>query len=508
MADSIDKTMWRSKSAKLTIETIQGFTNNHISKYVFDVYNGNNTLVNTSFSNAGEGGANGRAISTSEHVASKNTTGYTDYTVKGYLKYTHTSYGSTTTVATSNVVEKSLRVKEPLDTESLTGFTISPTTVWSNVAEAQNITITPSFAYTPFSKFADITCSQSVNAVGGGSNGAASLELNGTSSVQYQNNNVNKDLRAKSINIEFYAYSITDKSADIRAVLHSTTLTVKNAVTGLSIPASLHAYNNATSWDNTKSVRYTPEIPYSKNVSLVHADSTDAYSENTISQNGVSVTLNPSTGVLTFDVSKAKDPKLDTTFKFRVKSVETQGSVYSNPMTLTVHGYTPSYNFKVIEGETYTIANLGIGEFDLPTGLKDITVNKTGNNLGIEIKANAVSADVTKEFTITSTTGSQVNITCAVQNLKDLDYSINTGDTITITGQKISESVGTTITGVSAITTGPGSGNGTAYVSSDGKLVYYAPATAVENVPITVTTNTGASVIINIKVKAITMSIV
>lgn len=505
-----DKTMWRGQSAKLTIEAIQGLTTDHISKYVFDAYNGNNTLVNTLFDNAGEGVVNGRYISTSEHVASGNTTGYTDYTVKGYLKYTHNSYGSTTTVATSNKITKSLRVQEPLDTESLTGFTINPTTIWSNVQEAQNITITPSFAYTPFSKLADITCSQSVNVVGGGSAGATSLELNGTSSVQYQNNNNSKDLGIESINIEFYAYSITNKSANIGAILHSTTLTVKNAVTGLSIPTSLTTYNNAISWDNTQSVKYTPLNPYSKNVSLVHATANDAYSGNTITQNGVSVKLNPSTGVFTFDVSKAEDPKVDTTFKFRVKSIEGARAVYSNPMTFTVQGFEPSHSVNVLEGETFVIENLGIGTFNIPTNLQHVTVARTGNDLGIAITGKAVSTGTKETFTITSTSGSKVTIGCTVLNLDDINYAINTGDTITFTGQEIGEAAGhgqSTITSISAIETGPSSENGTAYVSKEGNLVYYAPDHAVENVPITVIANNGASVVINIKVVAISMTI-
>lgn len=505
-----NKTMWRGQSAKLTIEAIQNLTNAHISKYVFDVYNGNNTLVNTLFDRAGEGVANGRSISTSTHVASGNTNGYTDYTVKGYLKYTHTSYDSTTAYATSNVVTKSLRVQEPLDTESLTGFSINPTTVWSNVTEAQNITITPSFAYTPFSKLADITCSQSVNALGGGSAGATSLELNGTSSVQYQNNNTNKNLGIESINIEFYAYSITNKSADIGAILHSTSLTVKNAVTGLSIPTSLTTYNNATSWDNTKSVIYTPAIPYSKEVSLIHADSTNAYSGNTIKQNGIIVSLNPSSGVFTFDVSKAEDPKLDTTFKFRVKSTEGASPVYSNPMTFTVQGFEPSHSVPVLEGETFVIENLGIGTFNIPTNLQNVTVKRTGNDLGISITGKAVSTSTKETFTITSTSGSEVTIECTVTNLDDIDCSINTGDTITFTGIEIADAVGrgqSSINSISAIETGPSSGNGTAYVSKEGNLVYYAPDHAVENVPITVIADNGASVLINIKVVAITMTI-
>ena len=506
-----DKTMWRGQSTKLTIEAIQDLTAGHIKSYTFDVMNGS-TSANGSFSGAGDGTSNGRAISTSAHVAPENTTGYTDYTVKGYLKYTHNSYG-TQTVATSNTVTKSLRVQEPLDTYSLSGFAISPNEVWSNVADAQNITIIPSFTYIPFSKLADITCSQSVNTVGGGSDGASSLQLNGSTSVQYQNNNTNKDLRGESINIEFYAYSITNKSANIGAFLHSRSLTVKNAVTGLSIPASLTTYNNATGWEpaeSAKFVRYTPEYPYSKKVSLVHAKTDDAYSGNTITQNGISVTLNPTTGAFSFNVSKATDVSKTSTFKFRVKSIEGASPVYSDPMTFTVQGFEPSHTMSVLEGETFVIENLGIGTFNIPENLQNVTVKKTGNDLGIAITGKAVSTGTTEKFTITSTSGSEVTIECTVINLDDISCSINTGDTITFTGQEIADAVGrdqTTITSISAIETSPSSGNGTAYVSKEGNLVYYAPDHAVENVPITVTTDTGASVLINIKVVDITMSI-
>lgn len=507
-----DKTMWRGQSTKLTIGTLQGTTeaSKHITSYTFDVFNGN-TSVNGSFPGSGEGTDNGRSISTSAHVASGNNTGYTDYTVKGYLKYKHNAY-NTQTVATSNTVTKTLQVKEPLDKQSLSGIEISPTEVWSNLTEPQNITIIPSFTYTPFSNLAEITCSQTSNAVGGGSDGVhgvTKLELNGTSYVIYQNNNDNKDLGKASKYIEFLSYSSNGISAASGAFLYSRSLLVKNAVTGLSIPASLHAYNNASNWNNTESVRYTPAIPYSKDVSLVYESTDTAYSNNTITQNGVSVSLNSSTGVLTFNTSKAQDVTRTETFKFRVKSIQGQHPVFSDTMTFTVHGFTPSYSFEVIEGETYTIANLGIGEFTIPTEAisNDVTVKKTGDNLGIEIKANAVSGDTSGEFTITSTNGSQVFITYTIRNLKDLDYSINTGDTITITGPEIGEAVGTTITGITAITTAPAQDQGTAYVSKEGNLIYYAPVTAVGNVPITVTTNTGASVIININVVAISMSI-
>lgn len=501
-----DKTMWRGQSAKPTIGTIQDLTHAHITSYTFDVFNGS-TLANTSFSGAGDGNTNGRSISTSAHVASGNTTGYTDYTVKGYLKYTHNAYG-TQTKATSNVVTKSLQVQEPLDKESLSGFSIEPTEVWSNFPSVQNITITPAFRYTPYSKSAEITCSQAIDAVGGGSAGAVPFELGGTEHVEYQNQNANKDLGAASKNIEFKLYSIAGTSAATKELLYSRSLTVKNAVTKLSISESLTAYNNAGNWMYDESVEYTPKTPYSKNVSLVHETSDDAYTGNTITQNGISVTLNPSTGVFTFDVSNATDASVTSTFKFRVKSVETNGSVYSNVMTFTAKGFTPSHTVTIWEGETTTIANLGIGTVTIPSGLKNVTVTKTADNLGITIKGNAVSAVTKEEFTITSTNGSQVTINCTVKNIADISRTINTGDTITITGQEIKlANAETTIKSIKAITTGPGSEKGTAYVS-EGKLIYYAPINAVEDVPITVTTDTGASAVIHIKVAAITMTIV
>lgn len=506
MANS--KTMWRGQSATLTIETIQDLSRGHISKYVFDVLNGN-TSANGSFTGSGEGASNNRAISTTAHVASGNTTGYTDYTVKGYLKYTHNAYGAETK-ATSNTVTNSLRVQEPLDTYSLSGFGISPTAVWSNMGGSEHIRIDPSFKYTPFSKFAQITCSQKSTELGGGSGGATSLELNGDAStcyVEYKNDNTNKDLGAQTKSIEFYAYSIANKSAAEQKLLYSRTLTVKNAVTELSIPALLTTYNNANNWNNTRSVNYTPAKPYSKTVSLVHETTDEPYSGNTITQNNITVRLDPDTGALAFDVSSVENVSTTSTFKFRVKSIEGARPVYSNVMTFTALGFTASHTVTIWEGETDTIANLGIGEFNLPTGLKNVEVTKTADNLGITIKGKAVSTDQTEPFIITSTSGSQVTINCTVKNIADVSKTINTGDTITITAADIkANTAGISVTSISAITTGPASGKGTAYVS-DGKLIYYAPGTAQEDVSITVTTNTGASAVIHMKVKAITMTI-
>ena len=510
MANS--KTMWRGQSATLTIGTIQDLSQGHISKYVFNVMNGS-TSANGSFTGSGEGASNNRVITTSAHVASGNTTGYTDYTVKGYLKYTHTSYGSTTTYATSNTVTNSLQVKEPLDKESLSGFGISPNEIWSNFGGPEHIRIDPSFVYTPFSKSAKITCSQKSAELGGGSNGVAELALTGdpgTCYVEYQNTNTNKDLGAASKNIEFYAYSIANKSAAEQKLLYSRSLKVKNAVTALSISKLLTTYNNADRWNPNESVIYTPAIPYSKDVSLVYEATDDAYDGNSITQNGITVHLDSSTGALAFDVSNVENVSKTSEFKFRVKSIQGQQPVYSNVMTFTVLGFTASHTKEIWEGETTTIVNLGIGTIDtLPSGLNHVTVTKTADNLGITIKGKAVSAETTEKFTIRSTSGSEVTITCKVKNIKDISRTINTGDTITITGAEIkTATTGISVNSIGAITTGPSSGKGTAYVSSDGKLIYYAPTTAVENVPITVTTDTGASVIINIKVVDITMTIV
>ena len=220
----------------------------------------------------------------------------------------------------------------------------------------------------------------------------------------------------------------------------------------------------------------------------MHETTDDAYTGNTIVQNGITVRLDSSTGAFMFDVSHAENVSLTSTFKFRVKSIQGARPVYSDPMTFTVLGFTASHTVTIWEGETDTIANLEIGEFDLPTGLTNVTVTKTANNLGITIKGKAVSANKTETFVIKSKAGSQVTINCTVKNIKDISRTINTGDTITITGAEIKAvTSGISVKSIKAITTGPASGNGTAYVSSDGKLIYYAPTTAVEDVPITVT---------------------
>ena len=59
MANS--KTMWRGQSATLSIDNIQTLSEAHISKYVFDVFN-DSTSANDSFTNAGEGASNNRAL--------------------------------------------------------------------------------------------------------------------------------------------------------------------------------------------------------------------------------------------------------------------------------------------------------------------------------------------------------------------------------------------------------------------------------------------------------------
>ena len=358
-------------------------------------------------------------------------------------------------------------------------------------------------------KFAKITCSQKSTELGGGSNGVDKLELTGdpNSYVEYQNTNTNKDLGTQTAYIGFSLYSIANTSAAENALLYSKTLTVKNAVTELSIPALLTTYNNATEWNSNQSVNYTPLKPYSKEVSLVHETTDTAYDGNTISYNGITIRLDSSTGALAFDVSNVENVTKTSTFKFRVKSIQGQKPVYSNVMTFTALGFTASHTVTIWEGETTTIANLGIGTFTIPSGLTNVTVTKTANNLGIVIKGNAVSSDQTESFTITSANGSKVTINCTVKNIQDISRTINTGDTITITGQEIKlKNTETNITSIDRITTSPASGKGTAYVL-EGKLIYYAPATAVEDVPITVTTDTGASAVIHIKVAAITMSI-
>ena len=290
--------------------------------------------------------------------------------------------------------------------------------------------------------------------------------------------------------------------------MYSRSLKVKNAVTALSISESLTAYNNAGLWNPNESVNYTPSTPYSTEVSLVHETTDDAYPENTITQNGITVHLDSSTGAFTFNVGHATNASTTSTFKFRVKSIQGASPVYSNVMTFTALGFTASHTVDIWEGETTTIADLGIGTIGaLPSNLTNVTVKKISGDLGIEIKGKAVSGTATEKFVIRSTSGSEVTINCTVKNIKDISRTINTGDTITITGQEIkTATTGTTINGIDRITIAPASGKGTAYVL-DGKLIYYAPITAVDDVPITVTTDTGASAVIHMKVKAISMSI-
>ena len=104
----MERTIWRGQSATLTIGQIQAATtaNKHISKYVFH-------SAYTGLTGVGELAASSTTVHANTSVNSEK-----KYPITSYLLYKHNFVG-TSTVATSNKVDNTLIVHEPLDEKSL-----------------------------------------------------------------------------------------------------------------------------------------------------------------------------------------------------------------------------------------------------------------------------------------------------------------------------------------------------------------------------------------------------
>ena len=140
----MQKTIWRGQSANLTIGQIQNATKTHISKYVF--YSATDELAGLS-----EFDTASTAVEAQTPVDESK-----DYTITSYLLYSHKFAGGTA-YATSNKVDNTLTVREPLDETSLVFIEPMNTGnyqdwVWSNASTA-TFKIIPTFtSYVPYSK--------------------------------------------------------------------------------------------------------------------------------------------------------------------------------------------------------------------------------------------------------------------------------------------------------------------------------------------------------------------
>lgn len=489
----MSKIIWRGQSANLTIGQIQNATKTHISKYVF--YSDTDELAGLSEYDT--------ASTSVEAQASVNES--KDYTITSYLLYSHKFAGGTA-YATSNKVDNTLTVREPLDETSLVFIAPDNTGnyqdwVWSNASTA-TFKIIPTFTdYVPYSK-AGIIMSDATDptAPKGSTNTLPSENISTTNELAWsKTTGTTTDLGKESENITVYVKSTKDSAPTERIIEGKTaTFVVRNAVTALS------GLDNKTLYAGSKAVTETvsiePAIPYSKELILVNEDGQDV-SGNSITSDG-KATVSLSGQTITLDASKVTAGTDTQTIKFKVRSRQSNSAVDTELITFIVNAIANIIGQTVVEGQSITVA-AGIGDITSAV-VTSGPVSATHSAGNVTITGTAVDEDSPWVVTVTNAAGTTITISGTTTHLADTSASINTGDYIII---------GTdTLTGLGAsiakIVTAPSKGK----ASIDGGKLKYEASTAdgpiaAATYPIKVEGANGATQTVNVVVSNITATL-
>ena len=490
-----DKTMWRgSGSATLTINSIQTDTakNGHISSYAFycsssDV-SGNtlDTKTNTT---------------TIRGDARVNKT--KDYTITSYLIYKH-KFGNGSTTATSNKVNNTITVHEPLNNESLNSISLNETWVWSN-AISKNFTITPKFdALSPYSYEGQYISDSTTPTVAKGYIQSSTVGDITTPSIKtltwYKTTSGSTDLKTEYENITIKVKS-TEKSAPsaVEIANRTATIQVRNAVTGLSGLADKELY--AGSDARQVGVTITPSSPYSDALVLVNENGQDT--DGIIRSDGGAV-IELDKQSIWFNAEDVTPGTPTQTIKFKVRSRQSATAVDTDLITFTVNAVADITGVSIVEGVT-TSVEPGIGiitDVSITSGNTAISASASGASLSIT--GLGVDDDTPWSITVTNAAGAHITVSGTTTHLTDVSKSINTGDFI-IVGTDFIGGLGATI---SKIVTPPS--KGTASIEG-GKLKYEAStkdgAITAGTYAIKVQGDNGATRTVNITVKDITVTV-
>ena len=487
-------TIWRGQSANLTIGQIQAATiaNKHISKYVF--YNDTDEL----------GGLSEYDTESTSVVAQTPVNESKDYTITSYLLYKHNFAGSST-VATSNKVDNTLTVHEPLDETSL--VRIEPNTtgnfsdwVWSNAVSA-TFKIKPVFtSYLPYSKVGKFE-SDATNpaAPKGHVETLSSEDISSTNELAWLKTTGNStDLGKASENITVYVKSTKDSAPSERRIEGKTaTFVVRNAVTALSGLADKTLYAGSTAV--TQSVSIAPAIPFSKELILVNEGGQDVSSKSITSGGGAKVTLSGQT--IKLDASAVQPGTATQTIKFKVRSRQSNAAVDTKLITFIVNAVADITGKTVVEGQSITVA-AGIGDITSAV-VTSGPVRVTHSAGSVTITGTAVDNNTPWSITVTNAAGAHITISGTTTRLADVSASINTGDFIVI-GTEILTGLTTNFEIVTAPAAGKASIEG-------GKLKYEAStakgAITAGTYAIKVKGANGATQTVNIVVSNITATL-
>ena len=491
MANS--KTIWRgSGSAKLTITQIQDATKAHISSYAFycsssDV-SGNATDLSTNTTNIrGEARIN----------KSK------DYTITSYLIYKHT-FGNGSTTATSNKVNSTITVHEPLNNESLNSISINDAWVWSN-ASTKSFTITPKFdALAPYSYEGQYISDSTTAGEPKGSiqsSGVGNITTSPINTLTWKKTTGGTtDLGAEYKNITIKVKSTLNSAPSaVEIANRSAAIQVRNAVLSLSGLSNATTYGKATTKIN-QTVTFNPSTPFSTALKLVDKDGRDIQN-NTLTLDGSVLKLEGNNIIL--DASKSTNTASAVEFNFKVRSEQSAEAKDTQLITFIVKPVNNIINRTVVEGQTFTIQDAGIGV--ITSASVDSGPIKVVSTNGTSITLQGKAVDVVGDWTVTikNAQGTEIKILGRTEALEDITVNINSGDFIVIGKSTFGNKLGD-VASVSSPAAGKAS-----VVNKEFKFEAYdtTGAIAAGRYPVKVTGSNGATLTVQVQVTDIAVTV-
>lgn len=496
MANS--KTIWRgSGSAKLTITQIQTDTakNGHISKYAFYCSSADLT-----------GAIPDASTNTTTITGNARVNKSKDYTITSYLIYSH-KFGNGSTTATSNKVNNTITVHEPLNNQSLKSISLDDTWVWSN-APSKVFKITPTFdALSPYSYEGQYTSDSTEAAAPKGSIQSSAVGNITTESIRTltwrKNTGGSTNLGARYQNITIKVKSTTTSAPSaVEIADKSATIQVRNAVISLSGLSNATTYGKATTYIN-QTVTFNPSTPYDTTLKLVDKDG-QGIQGNTVSKDGSVLKLEGNKIIL--DASKSTNTGSPVEFTFKVRSEQSAEAKDTDLITFIVKPVDNIINRTVVEGQTFTIQDAGIGEIthtEVTSGPIKV-VSTSGTSITLQGKAVDVETDWVVE--IQNAQGTTIRILGRTQALEDITVNINSGDYIVLGKSTFGNKLGdvASVSRVGASTAGTAS-----VVNKEFKFEAYdaTGVIAAGRYPVKVTGSNGATLTVQVVVTDIAVTV-
>lgn len=493
MANS--KTIWRgSGSATLTITQIQDATKAHISSYAF--------YCNTSdlSGNITDASTNTTSITGAARVNKSK-----DYIITSYLIYSH-KFGNGSTTATSNKVNNTITVHEPLNNESLNSISLNDNWVWSN-ASSKSFTITPTFdALSPFSYEGQYISDSTTSTEPKGSIQSSAVGDITAQSIKTltwkKTTGTTTDLGAEYKNITIKVKSTLNSApsaTEITGIGKSAAIQVRNAVLSLSGLSNATTFGKATT-KITQTVSFNPTVPYSTSVKLVTMDGNDIQN-NTVTKEGSVLKLEGNT--ITLDASKSTNTINPVQFSFKVRSEQSVEAVDTQLITFTVSPVKDIINQTVVEGQTIAISNAGIGTITSATVTSGPIEVVSYSGTSITLKGKAVDANTSWTVTIQNAQGTAISIKGTTTALADITVNINSGDFIVLGKSAFGNKLGD-VASVSSPTAGKAS-----VVNKEFKFEAYdaTGVIAAGRYPVKVTGSNGATLTVQVQVTDIAVTV-